>query len=196
MRLRTTLATGMAVVAMIGTGLGLGPTKALAAGPTCNGSSPLLADYAQYFNIDNGVPNSALYQIEARGVWSKLNPAADCIWAETAYSSENGTAFFVPENGMTHVNVALYYSPSYGVWTEDTTGSEMPYFSGVYHLEEVSTIIVSGTSSFEHDCITMNSEDSSKHFGGPSTVEDGALVVYTAGKTMPGNDTNPLICPK
>jgi hypothetical protein len=193
MRLRRNLTAGMAVVAMIGAGLSLGPTKALAA--TCNGSSPLLGDYAQYFNIDNGKPNSALYQIEARGVWSKSNPAADCVWAQTSYTSENGTVFFVPVNGFTHVNVALYYSPSQGVWTEYTTGSETPYFSGTYHVEEASTIIVSGTSSFEHDCIVMNAEDSSNHFGGASTVEDGALYIYVAGQTMPGNNTT-LICPK
>jgi hypothetical protein len=195
MRLRRNIGAGVVALAIIGTGVGVGTTKALAAAPSCSSTSPVLGIYTQYFTF-NGVTNGAEYIAEARGVWSKSNPAADCIWGETVYIGEKGQVLYsLNANYPAMVNISFYYSPSYGKW--DELNSWPYYYPAGFWFSQMyqSGVLVKGTQSFSQDCIVLNAEDQYGYNGGPSRFYNLNGYLYIAGQTMPGNNTS-LICPK
>jgi hypothetical protein len=151
----------------------------------------LLGDYAQYFRFA-GVVNGALYQIEARGVWSKSDPSADCVWVQTTYPGQYGVPTEIYRPAL--INAALYYSPSHGVWDESSNGVSHVFSYGPQTAVNLFKTRLTGTSAFEGDGIVINAVDSSHHFSGPSYLYDEYANIYTAGVSMPGNN-NTLICP-
>jgi hypothetical protein len=168
--------------------------KHVAAGNTCDNSSPLLAQYTTTFSYDGASENATL-QLTIRGVYSLAHPSTDCIWGNVIIQAPSGDTidpggtpgYWRVEQGFYHktggVYTYAYAADAQGTTPQAQVGVPVQWLS---------------TNTFGNDCVLINDEVSDDSTVGDYFYSSEQIAPYTTEPLQGDNvlpDVATNVCP-